>query len=626
MSDTLQPTEDVHKGYLSELREICELLGWCWREFTNRETKSVARIMVFTQVAAGVVSMIRIWSVSLVFNALTITTYVPAFTELVKGILLFCFLSKVGSYMNLRVSLKREKLLAVSSGYIDYRVTEMFLDHSLSTHISEDANLNEANVRKGLEYLSKIQSVLLFQGIQAVLSFVLPFTAIAILAFVIGSPLVFISTIFLVIVFAGYSFYLARSIVKDAGPIDEEWRAYHRYKVERYREPERVKNNAKESYELGQIEKKYKKVSDRDLTYWCWYILRSSDRNALSEDYVNLVLAFSAFQVLFGKMSIGLLSPVYSWSWGIVDALWRLSDIEMQINKSIPAVISLKRALSLPVGIYIPKNPVFLSKNLPLRIEFENVSYRYENKKNGSFVPVLKDISFIMEPGEKVALIGPSGAGKTTIMRLLLRYMDPTSGRITVNGVDLREIDLSLWLNRIGYVRQQAEMLSGDIRYNLVYALLDCGESLTDDNVWEVARPLQIDFGESRLTEGLQTKVGYKGIRLSGGQAQRVMIGAAIMKKPDILLMDEGTSSLDSTTEKLVQKGLSHYLPHGRGALFNAHRLSTVRHICSKFIVLNGGDSEGSRVVAIAESFEKLAAKSETFRQIAFDQDIVLRF
>lgn len=611
------------------LRQTWDLLSWCWTEFVHEDSKKIARIMLFTQICAGIVSMIRIWSVSLMYDALT----AHSFDGLVWAIALFSFFAKASMILQKWVSLYREKLLMVNSGYVDKQIMKKFFDHSLSMHISEDTNLNEANIKKGNEYMNKIQSILLFQGFETILSLILPYFAIVALSYTTGSYLMFLAPpTLLIFIFLLISVYLAHSVIKDAGPIDDDWRAYHRYKTERYREPERIKNNAKEEYELEEVSRKYEDVGKRDLDYWCWYIRTSYNRNALSDDYVNFTMATSAFGVFYGYINLGMLSPIYSWSWRIVDALWRINDIEMQINKSIPSIMSLKKSLTLPVGIHIPKNPIVLPRDVPIRIEFKNVSYKYvtrrwdkENKRWViSEVPVLKDVSFVMEPGEKLALIGPSGAGKTTVMRLLLRYMDPTSGVILINGIDLREIELSSWLAHFGYVRQQAEMLSGDIKYNLCYALADTGRSLTDEDVWEVARPLQIDFGESRLTDGLHTKVGFKGIKLSGGQAQRVMVGSAVMKNPDWLLLDEATSSLDATTEKLVQKGIEYYLPSDRGALFNAHRLSTVRHICTKFIMLNGGDSDGSRVTAIAGSFEELAQMSETFKKQASDQDIVL--
>ena len=147
---------------------------------------------------------------------------------------------------------------------------------------------------------------------------------------------------------------------------------------------------------------------------------------------------------------------------------------------------------------------------------------------------------------------------------------------------------------------------------------------MTDEEVWGLMRLLEIDFGQ-RLDKGLDTKVGKHGLKLSGGQAQRLMIGAAVIGKPWFMVIDEATSSLDSTTERKVQRGLSKILSGNTSALIVAHRLSTVRHLCTKFVVLRPAEQvkEGeSQVEAIASSFEELYLCSPTFRSLADDQEI----
>ncbi|HXU47612.1 MAG TPA: ATP-binding cassette domain-containing protein, partial [Candidatus Binatia bacterium] len=239
---------------------------------------------------------------------------------------------------------------------------------------------------------------------------------------------------------------------------------------------------------------------------------------------------------------------------------------------------------------------------------------------------ILRNVSFTIEPGEKCALIGPSGAGKTTIMRLLMRYMDPTSGAILIDGHDLREVRLSSWLNLIAYVPQQAQVFDGTIRDNLLYRFTDEPVNVPDEELWSIMRKLKIDFGD-RLTAGLDTRVGRHGIELSGGEQQRLMIGAAAMRKPMFMVVDEATASLDATTEKAVQKGLEELLGGHMGALIITHRLSTVRRLCTKFLVLR--DSEGlapgeSQLEACAGSFEELYELSPTFRMLADDQGVTM--
>ena len=279
----------------------------------------------------------------------------------------------------------------------------------------------------------------------------------------------------------------------------------------------------------------------------------------------------------------------------------------------------------MPSGIHTiePSRPVIAEQ--PFHIQFQAVGYHYEHQTDDkNATPTLENVSFSIEPGEKVALIGPSGAGKSTIMKLLLRYMDPTEGRILIDGVDLRNMHLGTWLTQIGYVAQQFEVFNGTIRYNLTYGLSEeRKEKITDDDIWEIMRTLQIDFGD-RLNEGLDTRIGYNGIKLSGGQNQRLMIGAAALKEPRFMIIDEATSSLDATTERLVQDGLEKVLDHC-GALIVTHRLNTVRRICDRFILIDRTDGRGGMVQAVANSFEELADISETFRTLAADQGIELR-
>ena len=197
--DLMDSLEEVRPdmGFLEELREMWRLMMWVRAEFISEESKIIARAMLFVLIAAGVVGMVRIWSLSIVFNGLSLLYipgmgFGPAFIVTTKGWFLFWFVSKVGSYLNLRAALKREKLFATNSGYIDLQVMEKFYNHSLSMHISEDSNLNEASVRKGMEHLTKIQSIVLFQGMEAMLAIIMPLAALVVLATSINSPIVII--------------------------------------------------------------------------------------------------------------------------------------------------------------------------------------------------------------------------------------------------------------------------------------------------------------------------------------------------------------------------------------------------------------------------------------------------
>ena len=262
-------------------------------------------------------------------------------------------------------------------------------------------------------------------------------------------------------------------------------------------------------------------------------------------------------------------------------------------------------------------------KDEPITITITDVGHRYEHgrsKVDGGQMRVLQGLSFTIEPREKVALIGPSGAGKSTVTRLLQRYMDPEQGSISLNGHDLRGVNLQSWRRLVGNIPQGPKLFDGTLKDNLIYALSpEQRSALTDEKIWEVMRLLRVDFG-ARLTDGLQTRVGRNGVKLSGGEAQRVMIASVALKRPRFMIIDEATSSLDAENQAAVQAGLESLLASmDASALIIAHRLSTVMG-CNKFVVLKPVDTlqnGNSQIECIAHSKEELFATSPTFRRLA---------
>jgi ATP-binding cassette, subfamily B, bacterial MsbA len=212
------------------------------------------------------------------------------------------------------------------------------------------------------------------------------------------------------------------------------------------------------------------------------------------------------------------------------------------------------------------------------RVAFEHVDFAY-----ASGIPVLKNISFVMEPGEVVALVGPTGSGKTTIAALIPRFYDVLSGSISVDGVDVRDATLKSLRNQIGIVPQDTNLFAGSIRDNIAYGRLDA----TDEEIEAAAKMANAWEFIERFPEGLQTRVGERGVTLSGGQRQRVAIARAVLRNPRILILDEATSSLDTQSEALVQDALQKIMRH-RTTLVIAHRLSTIRN-ADKILVMKEG-------------------------------------
>jgi ABC-type multidrug transport system fused ATPase/permease subunit len=213
-------------------------------------------------------------------------------------------------------------------------------------------------------------------------------------------------------------------------------------------------------------------------------------------------------------------------------------------------------------------------------VRFEQVAFHYASRPD---MPVLRGVDLTIQPGERVALVGPSGAGKSTIAALLLRFHDPVTGRITIDGRDARDYDLGALRDRMAIVPQEVLLFGGTIRENIAYGRPGASQA----EIEAAARKANAHAFIADFPDGYDTVVGERGIQLSGGQRQRIAIARAVLKDPAILILDEATSALDTASEKLVQDALD-TLMQGRTSLVIAHRLSTVRN-ADRILVLDKG-------------------------------------
>ncbi len=283
---------------------------------------------------------------------------------------------------------------------------------------------------------------------------------------------------------------------------------------------------------------------------------------------VVTVLWTGAQDVLAGEMTAGRLSQFVLYAVFAAGALGELSQVWGEITQAAGAAGRLAEILDVKPVIAAPLNPVSFPAAEQGSIGFEGVSFAYPSRLDAR---VLDNVSFAIKPGERVAIVGPSGAGKSTIFHLILRFYDPLSGRIRIDGIDIRQTDPLKLRARIALVPQDVTIFAASIRDNI-----RLGRSgATDAEIERAGALARVDEFAHRLPEQYDTMIGERGVTLSGGQRQRIAIARAILRDVKILLLDEATSSLDAESETLVQQALEHSM-EGRTSLVIAHRLATV--------------------------------------------------
>ncbi len=295
---------------------------------------------------------------------------------------------------------------------------------------------------------------------------------------------------------------------------------------------------------------------------------------------IVFVLWLGAQAVVAGSMSAGQLASFVLYAVLTAGGVGVIAEVWGDVMRAAGATERLIELLHAESSIQPPAHPKPLPESRQARIEFRDLSFRYPSRPDTA---ALDHIALDIREGETVAVVGPSGAGKTTLFQLLLRFHDASSGAILFNGVDLRDLDPESLRARIGIVPQDAVIFSADAATNIRYG----NPNATDEEVRAAARTARADEFIERLPDGYATFLGERGLRLSGGQRQRIAIARAILKNPPLLLLDEATSALDAESEQHVQRGLEAAMV-GRTTLVIAHRLATVQR-ADRIVVMDAG-------------------------------------
>ncbi|WHY68170.1 ABC transporter ATP-binding protein [Neobacillus sp. SuZ13] len=360
-----------------------------------------------------------------------------------------------------------------------------------------------------------------------------------------------------------------------------------------------IKSFAIEEFEQGQFDKQNRNFLEKALQHTSWNAKAFSAVNTITDIAPLIVIGYSAYLVIQDQLSLGTMVAFFAYIDKLYNPLRRLVNSSTTITQSFASMDRVFEFLDEKYDI-VDSPDAQVCNQVHGDISFENVSFSYEANEE----MVLKDITLHVKKGETIALVGMSGGGKSSLVSLIPRFYDVTKGRITLDGIDIRNFKVQSLRDKIGVVFQDNLLFSESVMDNILLAKPDA----STEEVYTAAKAANADEFILNLSEGYNTKVGERGVKLSGGQKQRVAIARVFLKNPPILILDEATSALDLESEHAIQESLE-VLAKDRTTFIVAHRLSTITH-ANRIVLIEHG-----QIVEIG-THDELMAKQEKYYKL----------
>lgn len=505
------------------------------------------------------------------------------------------------------------------------RTLSKMLDFSIGQHENQNSGIKKSVIDRGEHSLNALAYTLIYDIFPVALQILVIIIALFFLAPLLGA-IVFCG----VAIFFVSTLYINRFFKKDLKKMQDIWHNLDKKHTEILRNISLVKANARESSVIGEYDSDRFDSDNFAKKLWQKFSFFGHGQHLFSQ-MTRFAVIFAGIYLVYEKVyTPGFLVVFLSWTSNAFSNLGRLSNIHRRTMEMYSEVKKYFILTSIEPDIREAENPINPEK-FEGAIEFKNVYFRYPEreyvKEDDEDIEkdedkdlsierdyVLKDISISVKPGQKVAIVGPSGAGKSTLVQLLIRAYDPDKGNIDIDGYDLKVIGLNNFRSAIGMVSQDIALFDNTLRYNILFGVGDL--KVSEDRLWEVAKMACVDKFISGLEKGFDTIIGERGIKISGGERQRVGIARALAKEPSILIFDEATSSLDTENEALIRESIEK-VSKGRTTIIIAHRLSTIKD-ADKIVVMEKG-----RIVGEGKH-EELLKTCETYQRLINNQTVMV--
>ncbi len=459
-----------------------------------------------------------------------------------------------------------------TANYLQALSFDTLLAHPIGQIQSGNSGLKITVLLKGEKAIQSVFETLLYNTMPSILQ-----TIIAVVALGFFSPYLSLATLCVIVPFLYLGNKFNMWFYPQNQQDNEKWSKYHSLRNEFLRYAHLIKYNAQEQQIADYYTNHRNALSKESEDLWIEYDNQAFYRAILRIIGKTSVVMLAIYLLYRGDYSLGALLTIYFWLSMAFEKMSVISDSARQILRNIAEIEEYNNMLKIPSWVN-ESSGVQKFEGLDRAITFRKVSFSYPRKDGSpSTYTVLKNVDLVIPKGKKIALVGHSGAGKSTIIQLIMRAYDPTKGSILIDDTPLPDMDIRSLRTKIGYVEQQVELFDNTLEYNILFGVPEKYKKQARKQLEEIARQSRIEQFYSRLGEKKwQTIIGEKGIKLSGGERQRVGIARALIKNPDILIFDEATSALDSENEKIIHEAMNDALV-GRTGIIIAHRLSTVR-------------------------------------------------